>query len=379
MQKKVALVTGASGFMGRRLVDILLDREYFVIGTDLYKSDSDHCDAFFTLDLSDRSAVDEWIPRIWHLCESFYAIFDVKGLFDYAATRHALYSANVQGTQNLYEAIMLLGLRPRIVMWGAAGSYRFPKTPMDPLDEDAPTEPHGAYLESKWAQEQYAYEFGQETGIPVTIIRPGGVYGPGARYGVGHTIILAGKGMMGPFAPATGNRRGSTVHVDDVCGAAVFLAEQSKKKIAGKVFNVCDDSTYTVNEITRFIGQEVGFPFLSFPTAPLWLIQRINRNLVKKAEKLGVVSLIHPDMSDLLRYDSLLSNAALKSLGWRPKHPDAIVGMKDVIGWYREHGHLNIPEEWKERARASWIPYRLALAQIGLDDLTLWTRSKMTA
>lgn len=344
MLEKIALVTGSCGFMGRRMVEILKEtKRYLVVGTDLKNPSLDDLyapDSFIQADL----ACDEDVAHLGEQLLTNYGridvIFDIKGLFDFSASYDDLFDANILGTVALYERVWQLALRPRIITWGAAGVYRYPKGPISPdgVTEDWPTEPKGNYFESKAVQEEYALGFWQTTGIPVTVIRPSGVYGPGARYGIGLTIIMAGKGMMGPIAPNTGKRRGSTVHVDDVCGAALFLAEQPEEKVAGEIFNVCDNSTYTTDEITRFIGKTVGFSFLPWLAAPLWLVRRVALSNMKKAEKLGRQSLIHKDMTDLLNDDALMSSKKLQMLGWRPEYWHALAGLKETIRWYGENG-----------------------------------------
>lgn len=420
--KKVALVTGACGFMGSRMVERLKENKgYLVLATDIIQTKPNlKCDQFFLADLTNISKSEELIRSIVKGFGRLEAIFDIKGLFDYAANRDELFKVNVAGTKNLYDAVYKFGFRPRIVVWGAAGGYPFPTTPGPAMTEKTTPNPQGNYLQSKYAQEIQALDFGKKTGLAVTVIRPGGVYGPGARYGVGLTLILAGRGMMGPIAPDTGDNRGSTVHVDDVCGAALFLAEQPAEKVAGQIYNVADDSSYTLDAITRFIGQEVGFTFLPFPISSLKMVKRMNQRLVEKAKKIGRVSLLHPEMSNLLKYDSLLSTAKLQTLGWKPEFPDAKEGLRQTIAWYRQNGWIESKEFQEQRAfltiaamigfsifmeililcyaflptafnvwthllalagvgtliALSWLGYRLVFVISGFNNPDLWTRRK---
>ena len=325
--------------MGSRMVEILAERGgYFIIGTDLFQREEGRWNIFLTADLTDKESAKRMMALVVGMYGPIDVVFHIAGLFDYNAPPSALLDVNVNGTHYLFEAISSQNMKPRVILWGAAGTYRFPTTPDEPRTETSPFGINGSYLKSKLQQEFTARDRAQGYDIPLTIIRPSGVYGPGAKYGLGHTIMMAGLGMMGPIAPNTGKRRGSTVHVDDVCGAALFLSEQPEKNVAGKAFNVCDDAVYTLDEVTRFIAREVGFRFMRWLEAPLWLVEHANRGLVKKAKKLDRVSLVHPDMSRLLAYDTLMSNAALRALGWEPKYPDPKVGLKKTIEWYKQEG-----------------------------------------
>lgn len=340
-QRKIALVTGACGFMGRRMVEMLRGHGgYFIVGTDLQNSDDAPWDKFLYADLTRPREVNILVELIKRTYGSIDVVFHIAGLFDYSAPKEKLEDVNVRGLQHLCEALSSQGMQPRMIVWSAAGIYRFPTEPDEPRTESSPYGTNGAYLQSKLLEDAYARDTVRMRGMPITVIRPSGVYGPGAKYGIGHMITMAGLGMMGPVAPNTSKRRGSTVHVDDVCGAALFLAEQPAANVVGRAFNVCDDAAYTLDAVTRFIGKEVEFPFLWWPKAPLWLVQRTNRRLVERAKRLGRESLIHPDMSRLLAYDTLMSNEALTRLGWKPKYPDPLDGLRATIQWYRKKGCL---------------------------------------
>src|SRR3989338_8022984 len=134
VQKRIALVTGAGGFMGSRLVAMLKDTgNYSVIGTDLAAREGIPWDEFIPADLTKFADVERLLNTIDDLWGKIYVVFDVKGLFDYAATQDELIRVNVGGTKQLYELIHGANLRPRIVMWGAAGSYPFPTSPRAPM------------------------------------------------------------------------------------------------------------------------------------------------------------------------------------------------------------------------------------------------------
>lgn len=355
-REKVALVSGAGGFMGSRMVELLKKKGWLVCATDIALP-KEHLpwDFYQSADLIKSIQAQGLVWATVTRYGRLDAVFHIAGLFDYSAGKEELDRANVEATRNLFTALAGRGLDPRIIDWSAAGGYPFPTTPGPAMTEETTPEPQGNYLQSKYEAEQLALRLGDMYGFCVSALRPGGVYGPGARYGVGLTLILAGHGMMGPIAPDTGANRGSTVHVADVCGAALFLAEQPAEKVAGQVYNVADDSSYTLDEITRFIGQEVGFPFLPFPTSSLEMVQKMNQRLVKKAEKIGRVSLLHPEMSALLKYDSLLSTAKLQALGWRPNPStrDAKEGLRQTIAWYKEKEWINSEDFKKKHARAT--------------------------
>ncbi len=330
-----SLVTGANGFMGTHMLELLARFGSDVVATDIGDAPSatakDLGVEYVSADLRDRSAVVQLLRG-----RAFDYVFDIKGLFDYSAPYKDLYDVNVRGSLNLLHGLADAGIRPkRMVTWGAAGVYDFAKE--SPARETSPVNPQGGYLTTKYVQEMLMLEQGPRLGIPVTVIRPGGVYGPRSRYGVATSIFIAARGGMGPFYFGPGKTRAGMVHVEDVCGAALFLARRHEAE--GQIYNVNDDSAYPTSELMRTAARWLGFPLLPF-NFPLGVMKFFVGNLGKKAAKKGRISLLNEEMTALVAYDALLDPSKLKALGWKAKWPDSISGLKATVDWYRKEGWL---------------------------------------
>ncbi|MEK7516487.1 MAG: NAD(P)-dependent oxidoreductase [Patescibacteria group bacterium] len=342
-RKSRALVTGASGFMGTHMVDLLLANGYEVVATDIYgaKPYRETKARFIPADLT----VAGDIHRFLAIEEPFDAVFHIAGLFDYSQPFHDLYRVNVLGALNLLEALRgeATDAPKSVVIWGAAGVYDFSHG--GPVKESDPMRPSGGYLTSKWVQIHEALRFGKRHNLPVTVIMPGGVYGPRSKYGVATSIMMAARGAMGPIYMGSGKNRAGMVHVVDVCRAALFLAELScvqpdRIDVAGQIFNVGDDSQYTVEKLTRAIAVQLGFPFIPWIRLPFGIMRTMVGNLGKKAEKLGRVSGVNEEMLALMTLDSLLDTSKLCALGWSARYPDAVQGLLETVRWYEEEGLL---------------------------------------
>lgn len=338
-QKKVALVTGASGFMGSHTVDVLHEHNWHVIATDISapRGYQPPWHQFCLADLANRQEVLELARFIKAQHSSLDAVFDVKGLFDYSSSLEALRRANVAGSQNLYDMLAEFFPGTRVIIWSAAGIYGdFPQVP---AREDAPKNPKAGYLVSKLEQEEMAFaDYKKE--LCVSSLRPAGVYGPRARYGVAMSIMLASRGMMGPIFMGSGKNRVSMVHGRDVCNAALFLAEAPRESVHCQPFNVGDNSAYTIGELSRAIAKEVGFPFVPLVHLPFSVMVSTTRGQMKQAEKKGLTSLLNEEMLDLLRLEALLDLTKLRSLGWKPQYPDSLEGLRETIAIERQEGWL---------------------------------------
>ncbi len=347
-----ALITGANGFMGQYMQRVLMDWRdgYDLTLTDIGGEPSRG------VQLVHSPGTSPGVPYVYEPCDlrdfsqiklltlregPFDVVFHVAGLFDYSASVDDLRAVNVDGARNLIRALGV-GLKPkRIVVWGAGGVYDFTKE--SPATETSPTNPKGGYLTTKYEEEMMMLEEGARLGIPVTVIRPCGVYGAGSRYGVATSIMLAARGGMGPFYFGPGNTRAGMVHAEDVCRAAAFLANRIEAE--GQIYNVNDDCdsvarpAYCTADLMRKCAERLDFPLLPF-NFPIGIMRFFIGNLRKKAAKKGRVSILTEEMTDLLAYDALLDASKLRALGWRPKHPDSLKGLLATIDQYEEEGSL---------------------------------------
>jgi nucleoside-diphosphate-sugar epimerase len=349
MAKPLSLVTGACGFMGTHMVEVLAEAGHRVRATDLESAcakDDRHRGRFpsvlrrlgVEIVPSDMTRPETLAP----LCEGVDYVFHIAAVFSYSAPRDLLYKVNVEGTRALLD---LLAGRPglkRLVVWGAGGVYGYPTPAMLPLREELPVNPPNNYLASKAEQERLVMEYGRERGLPYAIIRPTTVYGPRAVYGGGQIFFSVAR-MKVVAAPRNLDGRVPLVHVRDVCRAALHLAEHPGA--AGHIYNVNDDSQWTTVELMRYLARLLGKPFVALPPVPVSLFRRA---LVAAARLEGLVARyvtrkapnLEEDSVQYLGRDFTYSNEKLKSTGFRFEVPDPAVGLRDTLEWYRKEGWL---------------------------------------
>lgn len=332
-----ALVTGANGFMGTHMLELLGHEGFDILATDVGPSPAFtpamQPTASFRYRQCDLRQQDQVAALVAESDIDF--VFHIAGLFDYSAAYADLYEVNVRGSLNLLGALAALPRRPRrTVVWGAAGVYDFGKE--SPAKETSPVNPKGGYLTTKYHEEMLCLDFGKREGLPVSVVRPCGVYGPRSRYGVAMSIIMCARGGMGPFYFGPRTTRAGMIHAADVCGAALFLARRDD---VDGIYNVNDDSSYATVDLMRACAKRLGFPLIP-GNLPVGIMRFFVGNLGKKAAKKGRLSQVNAEMTDLLAYDAMLDASKLKALGWTPKHPDSLKGLLDTIDWYEKEGWL---------------------------------------
>jgi nucleoside-diphosphate-sugar epimerase len=230
------------------------------------------------------------------------------------------------------------------------------------IKEDGAKTPATHYDQSKWDGEQKMTRVCAERSLPLAVLRPTLIYGPGSRYGLATWLaILALRHHLGlrSFPMAPGGPMGHHVHVEDVAKAAVLLA--THKDSVGRVFNVCDDEPASAGDLVRMLAASVGirvtepglpwwttkFVFLIRPIGT-WLLKRENPKLAHLWNKLvaekgmrdSLIPRIDIEWLDYVLDDHGFDSSALKALGFELKHPTINEGMPPTIEWYREQRWL---------------------------------------
>jgi GDP-4-dehydro-6-deoxy-D-mannose reductase len=168
------LVTGASGFAGSHLVQ-LLSSAHAVVGWARSTPPAEivALAQWQSVDLLDRDAVTAAVHEL-----NPSAIFHCAGLPQVAESwgdTAAPLAANVLGTHRLLEAVRLLGSSCRILVTGSAHVYAPSSAP---LVEGDPLRPASPYALSKLAQEQLALTAASEDGLQVIVTRSFNHTGP---------------------------------------------------------------------------------------------------------------------------------------------------------------------------------------------------------
>jgi len=259
------LVTGATGFAGSHLVRALLRQ-----GADvraLARPSSDR-GPFTGLpvewvigDITEAAAVREavrGVARVFHLA-SLYR--------DSRADRDAQHRVHVTGTRLLAEAALASPQLTCFVHVSTIGVHGHIAHP--PGDEESPFQAGDDYQETKAEAELWLRAFARQTGLPLTVIRPAAIYGPGDR----RLLKLFRMAARGWF-PVIGNGNNwvHLVHVDDLT-SALLLAAQDPRAL-GEVFICAGPQALRLRAIMALIGQTFGrrVRLIPLPAGPLFAL-----------------------------------------------------------------------------------------------------------
>ena len=239
------VVTGAAGFLGDHLVRTLL-----AWGVRPMLTEHRHTAAPWAEDAVRRAPLDLTCPQD---VRSFMQKMRPAILFHLAGTRGrgetnpaaACDAVNFRATATLLEAAQRAGVG-RVVLVGSAEEYGLQT---GPLSEDRPSLPVTPYGVSKAAASRLALKLFAQRGLPVVIVRPFTVYGPGQpidmflRQGV--AAAVRGK----PFAMSLGTQQRDLVFVADMIRG--LMAAAAIQGIEGRIFNIASGTPSRLVDVAR--------------------------------------------------------------------------------------------------------------------------------
>jgi nucleoside-diphosphate-sugar epimerase len=320
-----ALVTGANGFVGARMVDRLVSRH--VPAQALVRRR-------VTAPMPGRSV--EWVQGDVTRPETLpAAVAGCDVVFHCAWGGGSLEDArrvNVEGTRNLLEAAARAGVR-RIVHLSTMSVHGDDLPPE--LTEDAPLVTRGdPYGVSKAEGERLARELGPELGLEVVVLRPTLVYGPAAPYWV---VGYCERVKREEVALVDGGRGlANLLFVEDLVDAMWASAE-----VAGAAGGVCLVSGARPVTWAEYLGHFARMCRKPLPpSVPVWRatvemqVLRIYGALARRPRRLQGMDVRLMSQRTAVRIDH-----ARRLLGWTPA-TSLDEGMAVCEGWLRRQGHL---------------------------------------
>jgi nucleoside-diphosphate-sugar epimerase len=268
---ELILVTGATGFIGSRVVECLLDLGFRNLRCFARPySKMARVEALSRLRRGVR--VEVVTGNLLSREDCIAATKDVAVLFHLAAGTGSdsfpdAYLNSVVTTRNLLEASIRYRCLRRFVNISSFAVYTNTGKPRwRLLDESCPIEEHpelrDAYCFAKVKQEEIVAEYCTESGLPYVIVRPGHVYGPGKDGMTGRV----GVNTFGLFLHLGGSNRLPSTYVDN-CAEAIVLAGL-KVGVDGEVFNIVDDDLPSSRRFLSLYKRNVRtFPSLYVPHA----------------------------------------------------------------------------------------------------------------
>lgn len=289
---KKILITGASGFIGAKVSELLCS-SYQVVRQY-------HCAQSFS------DANNDICAEISSNTDWYDALTEVDTVIHLAAVAHNkaidpnyINEVNVKGTINLAQQAAQSSVKRFIFMSSIGVLGNNTKVP---FDENHTPFPHSQYTHSKFEAEKALLKIAKETGLEVVIIRPVLVYGENAPGNFGKLVNLVNKVRILPFGLCKNKR--SFVSIDNLVDFISVCVTHPKAK--NEIFCIADGLDVSIRQFTDGIAKGLNKPLVQIPI-PMFAFKLLGK-ITGKA-----------DMLDQLVGDLQVdSSKARKLLNWTP-------------------------------------------------------------
>lgn len=249
---RTALVTGGRGFIASALIPALVADGWEVRSCGRSPR-PEHWPAEVDYVQADLAGDDDLAP----LVKGVSHIFHLAGASSSKSSQAEMERNNGGATERLLAAASSAG--PEVVVHMSSTSiYGEEEQLPSPVPETVEPRPSRGYGKAKWEAEQVVWRHAEQ-GLPVVVLRPVSVHGPGATKLLASAILdVAIERFMGRDAvlvPSTPVEQ-RLLHLDDVVGATEYLA--GHRPAYGRAFNLAMPTYPTSHEVAAAVAAELG-------------------------------------------------------------------------------------------------------------------------
>lgn len=316
--QKSALVTGADGFIGSHLVEMLVVNGYQVKALSQYNS-FNNWGWLEDINCKDKIEIITGDIRDPHFCRNMTKDIDI--IFHLAALIAIPYSyvapdsyvdTNIKGTLNICQAAKENG-NIRVIHTSTSEVYGTAQ--YVPIDEKHPLQAQSPYSATKIAADAMAMSFYNSFELPVTIARPFNTYGPrqSARAVIPTIITQISNGVkeikLGDVTPTRDFN-----YVEDTCRGFIAIAEEDAT--IGETINIGSNYEISIEDTLKIIKD----------------LMQSNVKFITDEQR------IRPEKSEVFRL--WCDNTLIEKLtGFKPQ-VDIQEGLQRTIDWFSDSQHI---------------------------------------
>ncbi|WP_332452296.1 SDR family oxidoreductase [Thalassotalea crassostreae] len=252
------LLTGASGFVGKRLLKKLKNNDSKVVTVFRGEMVDKEREKF----VHGIDSATDWSDKLLSVDIIIHCAARVHVMREYAKNPlEEFREVNVLGTMKLARSAAEAGVKRFIFVSSIKvnGESTTGKKPYTSTDQPAPEDPYGI---SKAEAEEQLIALGKETGMEIVIIRPPLVYGAGVKANFAAICNLVSKGLPLPFGSLSANKR-SMVYVGNLISLIIECVKN--EKAANQIFLVSDNDDLSLSDFIKRLSIAMGKNTLLLP------------------------------------------------------------------------------------------------------------------
>ena len=236
---KSVLVTGATGFIGSRLVEELINKEYDVTSLIRKGKEGNSKSKIIYGDLTDE--------KIDFKKLEFDCVFHLASHTPLEKNKRILEKVNLDGTKKLFNEIK--SKTKSIIYISGLGVYG--ETGETVVDENQKYNPNTDFVKIRLDAEKFLKENTSENKIDFAVVHFGDVYGPDGWF---YEMLIKRLKKNTFRMPKGGEYYKGFVHVDDAVGSMIAVLENKR---FGESFIVADSNPVTFKEFTNFTADQI--------------------------------------------------------------------------------------------------------------------------
>jgi len=323
------LITGAPGWLGNRLVEIMREQDFDIRCLVLKGMNHDHLDKVGAeivygnvLDFDSLLQATKGIDKVIHAV----GVIHPKKAKDF-------YNLNTSGTKNMLEASFQNKVKKFLyISSNSAQGYNIDKK--KPMTEVGPDKPYTDYGKSKWKAEQIVTQYQKDGKLQTVIIRPCWFYGPGPGPIMVELINYIKKGNPPIFG--NGNNLRTMSYIDNT--AEGIIQAINSENTNGQIYWLGDEKPYKLIEVYNEIAKNLGVEFK--PKHIPWIVCQIAEKIDQFTGKLGQYHKHLHVCGETGHYIWCDTTKAQKDFGYDPKI-SLQEGIKLTIESLRKKGFLD--------------------------------------
>ncbi len=330
---KIACVTGSPGFVGQHLVRALLSRGWKV--RRLLRRNSPRENAKSELSNSSLESLmigDKDYPDLRDALDGASVFFNLAGVVR-ARSEGEFFKGNVEFTKKIVKSVERdRGAHFQRFIHISSLAARGPSKYGEPLDENAQASPVGCYARSKLEGEKAVLEFAGK--MPLVILRPCAVYGPGDLAFLELFRIM----RLGIAFYPSGDFQISLVHVEDLVDA--ILKATVSAVPSGSIYNISGEGRIRLSELASILADFYGRHCFRVPLPAFLFSLAAFFSEIASARREKISFFNSQKVQDICGGNWLCDNSkAKKELDFKPAW-EIEAGLRSTFDWYIQNGWI---------------------------------------